>query len=160
MNTVNKAHVLAIDEEPEVRVRIAEVLEQAGYGCLCVATAGEARSAAELTSPDLIIASVNLTGQSGITVCEQLKRQSDLIDVPVMFLSAAQVPDVIHRQCASGGAYFLRKPFHASALLQLVERTRLVRPVEPIPAASAARILDGPKATLRSTSRVAVLAAK
>ena len=129
MNDNQKALVLAIDEEPHVRARLAEVLEAAGYGCQCVASPLEAHESAEHSTPDLIIASINLTGRSGVAVCQQLKEQADIGDVPVMYLSAAQVPDVIRRQNAAGGAYFLRKPFQASVLLQLVERTRLIRPI-------------------------------
>ena len=42
---------------------------------------------------DLIIAEVHLDDTSGPDLCEKIKGQPALEDVPVMFLSGAQIPD-------------------------------------------------------------------
>ena len=81
-----------------------------------------AHETAARTRPDLIIANVNIEGHSGIALCQQLKDEASLPDVPAMYLSASQVPDVIRRATAVGGAYYLRKPFDERVLLQLVDR--------------------------------------
>jgi CheY-like chemotaxis protein len=39
-----------------------------------------------------------------------------------MFLSGAQIPDVIRRAHAAGGVYYLRKPFDPPVLLELVDK--------------------------------------
>ena len=74
-------------------------------------------------SPDLIISDINLAGQSGLTLCERLKQDhASMADVPVMFLSGAQIPDIIRRAHAAGGTYYLRKPFDPQVLLELVDK--------------------------------------
>jgi CheY-like chemotaxis protein len=55
-------------------------------------------------------------------LCEQLKQQTGLSDVPVMFLSGAQIPDIIRRSHAAGGTYYLRKPFDPHVLVELVDK--------------------------------------
>lgn len=118
--------ILAIDDEAGVLQQIAEVLQGAGYSCQCAHDAQSAGEAVGRTTPDLILANINLAGHSGLTLCEQLKVQARIPEVPVMFLSASQVPDIIRRSHAAGGTYYLRKPFDATVLLQLVEKVMLV----------------------------------
>ncbi len=115
-------NILAIDDEADVLARISSVLTGAGYCCRCAMDAKMADQAVRQALPDMIIADINLAGHSGVTVCEQLKHLAGMGDVPVMFLSSAQVPDIIRRSHAAGGTYYLRKPFDAPVLLQLIEQ--------------------------------------
>ena len=39
-----------------------------------------------------------------------------------MFLSGAQLPDIIRRSDAAGGIYCLRKPFDAQVLTELIDQ--------------------------------------
>jgi two-component system, sensor histidine kinase and response regulator len=120
--TASRNTILAIDDEADVLRAIATTLTAAGYECHCAQDAQAARQAVASTAPDLIIADINLAGFSGIMLCEQLKADGELCDVPVMYLSAAQVPDIIRRSHLLGGAYYLRKPFDGPVLLQLIDR--------------------------------------
>ena len=72
--------------------------------------------------PELIISDINLAGHSGLELCERIKAVDELREVPLMFLSGAQVPDIIRRSRAAGGVYYLRKPFDPEVLLELVEK--------------------------------------
>jgi len=72
--------------------------------------------------PELIISDINLHGHSGLEMCEELKSHAELSDVPVMFLSGAQIPDIIRRSHAVGGTYYLRKPFDPEVLVELVHK--------------------------------------
>jgi CheY-like chemotaxis protein len=125
-STGGQVTILAIDDEEDVLVQIASIARQAGYACRCASDAQSACEAMQQTTPDLIISDINLAGQSGLAVCEQIKQQAGHCEVPVMFLSASQGPDIIRRADAAGGTYYLRKPFDAPVLLQLVEKARLM----------------------------------
>jgi len=120
----SRGTVLAIDEHPDILTEIASVLHSAGYGCRCANDAQSAAEAIQQGAPDLIISDVNLSGHSGLAFCDELKRRFALREVPVMFLSAGQVPDIIRRCHAHGGTYHLRKPFDAPVLVELVEKAR------------------------------------
>ena len=67
-------------------------------------------------------AGCHISGHSGIQLCERIKRDEGLADVPAMFLSRTQVPDIIRRSREAGGTYFLRKPFDPQVLLELVDK--------------------------------------
>jgi CheY-like chemotaxis protein len=118
--------ILAIDDQPEVLAQIAEIAKNSGYLCHCVPDAHSAEEVARETTPDLIVADVNLSGHSGLTVCEEIKEHIGHQEVQVMFLSSSQGPDIIRRAHASGGSYYLRKPFDSAVFVQLVEKTRMI----------------------------------
>ncbi len=123
MTNLNKRSlVLVVDDEPEVLGEVAATLNQAGYECHCCGTAQDAQEFTEGSTPDLIISDINLNGHSGLKMCEAIKENPRLADVPIMFLSGAQIPDIIRRSHAVGGTYYLRKPFDPSVLLELVDK--------------------------------------
>lgn len=121
-NSQRQPMILVIDDEPEVLGEVAAILTAGGYASHCCATAEEAIQAARRAAPDLIISDINLAGHSGLEMCERIKRDSALKDVSVMFLSGAQIPDIIRRSHAVGGTYYLRKPFDPDVLLELVNK--------------------------------------
>jgi DNA-binding NarL/FixJ family response regulator len=41
-------------------------------------------------------------------------------DVPVMFVSSTQLPDIVRRSHEAGAAYYLRKPLDPDVLVELV----------------------------------------
>jgi CheY-like chemotaxis protein len=118
--------ILAIDDHPEVLAAISAVLGSAGYDCHCCQDMTTAMAALQHSTPELIISDVNLHGHSGLEFCDELRRQFGLGEVPVMFLSSSQGPDIIRRVHAHGGAYHLRKPFDAPVLVQLVDKVRRI----------------------------------
>jgi CheY-like chemotaxis protein len=114
--------ILAIDDEAADLARLSQVLAEGGYACHCAGDSHAAADALRQVTPDLIIADINLAGYSGLTICEQLKQEAGLNHVPVMFLSAGQVPDIIRRSHSLGGTYYIRKPFDNEVLLALVAK--------------------------------------
>ena len=122
MNTLQQPTILVVDDEREVLDEVAAVLTGAGFACRCCTTAEAALEEAAGASFDLIVSDINLHGHSGLEMCEQLRQQETLGDVPVMFLSGAQIPDIIRRAHAAGGAYYLRKPFDPEVLVELVNK--------------------------------------
>jgi CheY-like chemotaxis protein len=114
--------VLVVDDQREVLDQVTAVLSGASLACICCATAEEAMTAAQTTPPDLVLCDVNLHGQSGLELCQRIKLQPGLADVPVMFLSGVQLPDIIRRSHAAGGIYCLRKPFDPAVLIELIDQ--------------------------------------
>jgi len=120
----SQVNILAIDDHPDVLNEIARILHRVGYDCQRASDMDSAAEAIQRVVPDLIIADANLAGRSGSAFCDELKRRFDMEEVPVMYLSAAQTPDVIRRADAHGGTYYLRKPFDAPVFVELVEKMR------------------------------------
>ncbi len=114
--------VLVIEHEAETAGRLTQVLQAAGHLCHIAAGAEAAFESVSASAPDLIISDINLAGHSGVSLCERLKQNGGLDDVPVMFLSGTQIPDIIRRGHSAGGTYYLRKPCDPEVLLSLIDK--------------------------------------
>ena len=112
------ATILVIDDQAEVRSGLSAVLSAAGHQCHAAADDRSASDLAARIHPDLILCDVNLQGVNGIELCERLKQFDGLADVPTMFLSSTQTPDIIRR----AHAYHIRKLLDPQVILQLVEQ--------------------------------------
>ena len=120
MSAVPPAVILIIDADPINLTGVAAVLHSAGYQCICARGEEAATKAVQAHALDLIICDVNLEGVNGVELCRELRRLPGGMEVPVMFVSAVQIPDIIRRSHDAGGAYFLRKPFDPEVLIELV----------------------------------------
>lgn len=128
MRSLGNEHplVLVIDDEREVLDEVAAVLAKANLTCHCCLNSQEALAAADAVPPALILCDVSLLGESGVELCDRLKQRPGLKDVPVMFLSGAQLPDIIRRSYPAGGIYCLRKPFDPTVLMELIDQAMAV----------------------------------
>jgi DNA-binding response OmpR family regulator len=114
--------ILVLDPDALTLTAIAASLHLTGYECLCARDGEAAVKAALAESLDLIICDVNVDGDRGLEICKQIRELPEREDVPVMFISANQTPDIIRRSHDAGGTYYLRKPFDPEVLLELVDK--------------------------------------
>lgn len=80
--------VLVIDDEESNLIYLSTLLEDYGFAPL---TASEAKAGAELARtehPDLICLDIMMPKQSGISFYRDLKRDTELRSIPVIFVSA------------------------------------------------------------------------
>jgi len=117
-----KAVVLAIDDDPEIIADIVRILSTGGYTCHCSRDLAGAVEHYQTVAPDLVIADLAIAGPGGRRLVDAIRREVGYLDVPMMFLSTAQSPDIIHRHGEVGGTYYLRKPFDVLVLLELVDK--------------------------------------
>lgn len=114
------AVILVIDDDPLILTGVAATLDMAGYECHGARDPEAARKAARSQNLDLIICDVQVNGMSGLELCNELRKEKNSSDVPVLFVSSHQAPDIIRRSHDAGGAYYLRKPFDPDVLIELV----------------------------------------
>jgi DNA-binding response OmpR family regulator len=115
-----KPVILVIDADPLTLTGTAAALDLAGYESHCAGDAHAARKAARSLSLDLIICDVSIDGERGLELCQELRQDNNHADVPLLFVSGHQAPDIIRRSHEAGGAYYLRKPFDPNVLIELV----------------------------------------
>lgn len=116
------AVILVIDPDPLTLTGVAATLDMAGHECHCARDAEAALKAARSLHLDLIICDVNVGQDNGLELCRELRSEAGNEDVPVLFVSGAQLPDIIRRTHDAGGTYYLRKPFDPDVLIELVSK--------------------------------------
>ncbi|HEY2881012.1 MAG TPA: response regulator [Pirellulales bacterium] len=116
------AAVLVIDDDPDILDSLSLMLASAGYSAASCRSGAEALDLVRRQKPNLVISDINLTGASGLELCTRFRRDEGMSMVPWMFLSGAQLPDIIRRAHEAGASYYVRKPFDPELLLELVEQ--------------------------------------
>ncbi len=104
--------LMIIDDYPENLKVLQEMLEVSGYRVVAFPSGPLALRAAYRNPPDLILLDIKMPDMDGFEVCQKLKADTSLKDIPVLFISALdQVQDKI-RAFSQGGADYITKPFH------------------------------------------------
>jgi len=118
--TREPAEILLVDEDPLALASTAAALDAAGYVVYQATSRASALRIARSQALDLLICDVNLGADSGLDLSRELRRLPGMQDVPVMFISRAQLPDIVRRSHEAGAAYYLRKPLDPEVLVDLV----------------------------------------
>lgn len=121
-STTPNTDILCIDDDPQILAGLTQALMSAGHSCRCCGDRESAMRSLRENAPDLVIVDINLGEESGLDLCDQMRQAAHLTDVPVIFLSGAEIPNIVQRTRAVGGTYFLRKPYDAEVLLELIEK--------------------------------------
>jgi two-component system chemotaxis response regulator CheY len=114
------AEILLVDDDVLAMTATAATLHHAGYIVHQARERQSALKAGRTLALDLVICDVNLAGESGLELCRDLRKLPGMEDVPMMFVSATQLPDIVRRSHDAGGAYYLRKPLDPEVLVELV----------------------------------------
>lgn len=121
MNATNGlTRILVIDDEPELLDMLQERLQSWGYHVM-TATSGEAGlRAAAAHQPALILLDVVMPQMKGREVCARLKADPHTRAIPVIFLTALEMPDHIKAGMELGAEDYLVKPFTADELKERI----------------------------------------
>jgi diguanylate cyclase (GGDEF)-like protein len=105
-------NILLVDDDPATIQLLGRILSE--LGDLRFATNGEdALRLARESAPDLILLDAEMPGMSGFQVCEALKAEPALADVPVIFVTSHSKPAFEVAGFESGAADFIAKPVSA-----------------------------------------------
>ena len=108
-------HILLVDDAPELRRMVGELLEGAGYAVTLAADCAQARRAWTESQPDAALLDVMLPDGDGFSLLEELRRVGN--GVPVLFLSARDEDEARLRGLGLGADDYITKPFLPQELL-------------------------------------------
>jgi two-component system OmpR family response regulator len=113
-----KAHILHVDDDPDIRLLMAGSLSEFGYTVVTAGTVAEAIQLAKEIPFSLCILDVRLPDGTGIELCQRLRKLQP--GVPIVYYSA-YADDAAQKEALSlcGDAY-LRKPISATELEQTI----------------------------------------
>jgi len=113
--------IMVVDDNPSNLVLLEDMLGQKGYVVRSFPGGAMALTAAANQPPDLILLDINMPEQSGYEVCEQLKADTRLSAIPVIFLSALDETEDKVKAFQSGGVDYISKPFQFEEVYARVE---------------------------------------
>jgi len=114
--------ILIVDDEADIRVLIAGILEDEGHSTREAANADEALERIRARRPSLVIQDIWLQGSrlDGLGVLDEIKREHP--DVPVVMISGHGTIETAVQAIKQGAYDFIEKPFKADRLLLVVDR--------------------------------------
>jgi CheY-like chemotaxis protein len=118
----SRSRVLSIDDDPEIRELVEQVLGNAGYEVISAADGPSGLRAARESQPGLILLDIMMPGMNGYAVCDDLQIDPRTSDIPVIFLTALSEERDRSRAFALGATEYLTKPFRAAAVVEAVRR--------------------------------------
>jgi CheY-like chemotaxis protein len=123
------AHLVIIDDDPDIRDALTIILHSAGYRVTCCATGPEGLAAIRAEPTDLIILDIMLASPSeGFHLAHELRRDEALGRIPIIMISAIGATMAMDYAKEAGTdalsfEKFLDKPLTAATVLQAVEET-------------------------------------
>ncbi|MFO1369307.1 MAG: response regulator [Marinagarivorans sp.] len=114
--------VLIVDDSADTLSMLNDTLEQAGMNCLLALDAKQALSIAARMLPDIILVDAIMPNTTGFDLCQQLKHERELHDIPVIFMTGLNDADSLVKAFSVGAADFITKPINTA---ELVARMRV-----------------------------------
>ncbi|MEZ4388168.1 MAG: response regulator [Candidatus Krumholzibacteriia bacterium] len=119
MNEPQATIFIVDDADQDLRVHAA-TLKAHGFRVVTACNGEEALLRVEADVPDLFLLAARMQDMSGFGLCERLKEDPRLINVPVIFVTANPTYEDIDRAYAAGGVDYISKPCHLSEFLARV----------------------------------------
>ena len=121
VNSMSSGHILVVDDEPDIRNLVKEILEDEGFE-VSVAESGEtARHARRLRRPDLILLDIWMDDVDGITLLREWSEGGGL-PCPVIIMSGHGTVETAVEATRLGAYDFIEKPISLAKLLLVVNR--------------------------------------
>ncbi len=169
MMNAQTPRILVVDDEPDIRRLVCEILEDEGYQVATAENASVARELKKSKSPNLILLDIWMPDTDGITLLKEWVAEEAMLCPVVMMSGHGSVEAAV--EATRLGAYdFLEKPLSLAKLLLIVGRAleasslqienaglkqQLTADIEPIgKSATVARIKDQLKRLAQHDARV------
>jgi signal transduction histidine kinase len=120
-------NILVVDDTPENLQLLNGMLKGSGYKSRPVPSGEMALQAARNDPPDLVLLDINMPEMNGYEVCQRLKSDPKLKDIPVIFISALNETMDKVKAFGLGGVDYVTKPFQFEEVHARVETHLSIR---------------------------------
>lgn len=103
--------VLIVDDEYSGRQTLESVLDGDGYNIEMAENGFEALEKARAIQPDVILLDIMMPGMTGFEVCEKIRSDPHMAEIPIIVLTALDDRDSLLNALKAGADDFITKPF-------------------------------------------------
>ena len=134
------AHIFVVEDEKPILTLLTYNLEKEGYKVSSSSNGEEALSSIKEKKPDLILLDWMLPDLSGIKICQYLKQDEKVKNIPIIMLTAKGEEEDKVKGLNTGAEDYMTKPFSYPELLARIKA--LLRRVKPNVVSDEAIYLD------------------
>ena len=117
---LEKASILVVDDEPDIRQVVGDILQDEGYVVNVAANAAEARDQFTQVQPDLVLLDIWMPEEDGISLLKDWTKQAES-DFPVIMISGHATIETAIKATKLGAKDFIEKPVSIEKLLSSAE---------------------------------------
>ncbi|MGH1536659.1 MAG: sigma-54-dependent transcriptional regulator [Gammaproteobacteria bacterium] len=118
---MSQENILVVDDEPDIRNLVQEILVDEGYKVRVAEDTAAARKHASSKQPDLVLLDIWMPGEDGISLLKDWQK-SGSIDCPVVMMSGHGTVETAVEATRLGAYDFIEKPLTMAKLLVSVKR--------------------------------------
>lgn len=130
------ANLLIVDDDPQLLDFLRTLLEPWGFNLTLLDDPQQFWTTLEHSPPDLLILDVEMPELSGIDLCQVVRNDPRWSELPVLFLSAHNDAETVHRVFTVGADDYVNKPVVGPELvarvLNRLERTQILRKLQKV----------------------------
>ncbi len=115
------AHILVVDDEPDIRSLLKEILEDEGFSISLAENGQAARDSLRARRPDLILLDIWMPDIDGVALLKEWK-ENESFDCPVIMISGHGTVETAVEAIRIGAYDFIEKPLSIAKLLITVDR--------------------------------------
>ena len=113
--------VLVIDDEPDIRDLVREILEDEGYAVHVAENVATARESVAERTPDLVLLDIWMPDEDGVSLLKSW-RDAGQLQFPVVMISGHATVETAVEATRLGAVDFIEKPLSLARLLLTVEK--------------------------------------
>lgn len=114
--------ILIVEDEPDAAEMFAEMMRVSGYRVLKAYSSGPAMMLLSAEVPDVVLLDIMMPDISGLEVLRYIRREPRLQHIPVIILSAKNLPSDIKAGLDAGATLYLTKPIGYQELRSAIEK--------------------------------------
>ncbi len=115
------ARIVVADDDVDIRELVEFKLTTMGHEVVAVGDGAAAIEACRASKPDLAVLDVMMPGMSGLEAIRAIRADADLLDIPVILLTARAQETDVETGFDSGADDYVTKPFSPRELGSRVE---------------------------------------
>ncbi len=142
--------ILIVDDDKWFCQSVEKLLLKNGYKIDTVYSGKQAMNHLEITQPDIILLDIILPDIDGFSVCQHIKTQLHLKNIPILFVTSSDDREIVAKCFHVGAADYIGKPIREYELLARIElllnigkQKEVIREIQSENIALSNRLLSG-----------------
>jgi DNA-binding response OmpR family regulator len=115
-----KGRILIVDDDPHAVEILTRMLEREGYECTAAVGGPAALETVQSQAVDVILLDVMMPGMDGLQVCERLREDDTMRQIPVILVTAKDDIETRSKGMALGVSEYLTKPVNKRELFNRI----------------------------------------
>ena len=112
--------VLIVDDQPFFTTMLRTVLQQQGFRVFVANSGPDGIKLAKKNPPEIIVLDIEMPGMDGFAVCEKLREDAALKNIPIVILTGTNNPKLNEKAFKAGADITAMKSLSAERLVNMI----------------------------------------